>query len=174
VTADAGSEIVHFAYGQQRRVVRIATTATTIDYSYDRAGEPVARSDGSSTIQYQYDRQRNLVRSADARGETVEYDYDGDGSLLRAITGGAATRFGYGADGRLVEARGSGGDTTTFSYAGALLQLVAPDVGDDVLVTFEQGTVDKPYVAGYVYGDAEGESFTLSTHGLLTGCGRCP
>jgi YD repeat-containing protein len=174
VTADAGSDVVRFTYGPQRRVVRIVTAAATIDYSYDRAGEPVGRSDGTSTTQYQYDRQRNLVRSADARGETAEYDYDGDGSLLRAITGAAATRFGYGADGRLVEARGLGGDTTTFSYAGALLQFVAPDLGDDVLVSFEQGAVDKPYVVGYVYTDAGGESFTLSARGQLTGCSRCP
>lgn len=174
LTANAGSDIARFAYGSQRRVIRVATASETIDYSYDRAGEPVARTDGSTTTQYQYDRQRNLSRSADDSGTTVQFDYDGDGSLLQVSTGGVATSFAYAANGQLVEARGPSGDTSAFVYLGGLLAAVAPDVGDEVVVSFEQGEIGKPYVVGYLYSDAAGNSFRLSVHGRLSGCNRCP
>ena len=51
---------------------------------------------------------------------------------------------------------------------------VVPEVGDEVVVSFEHGDLNRPVLVGYLWGDSRGESFTLSDRGKLKTCSRCP
>jgi YD repeat-containing protein len=160
---------VSFLHGEQRRVVRIVEPGNTTEYDYDKDGEPVRRTSNGGVVAYSYDRRGNLVRSASDGGETTEYDYGGR-SLLRVVTGGDTTRFSYDSAGTLVTA-----GRTQFAYDGdGRLLAVVPEVGDEVVVSFEHGDLSRPIVVGYLWGDSPGDSFTLSDRGKLTTCSRCP
>jgi YD repeat-containing protein len=159
---------VSFLYGAQRRVLSINESGETTDYEYDKDGEPVRRTSGD-VVAYSYDRRGNLVGSVSDSGETIDYEYSGR-SLLRAVAAGPATRFSYDAAGRLVSANG-----TQFAYDGdGRLLAVVPEIGDEVVVSFEHGDLSRPIVVGYLWGDSHGDSFTLSDRGKLKTCSRCP
>lgn len=173
-SVDSGSSAMSFLYGEQRRVLRISESGETTQYDYDKDGEPVRRTGSGEVVAYSYDRRGNLVRSASDSGETVEYEYEGR-SLLRVDAGGLTTRFSYDGSGRLVDAAGPDGAATHFAYdADGRLIVVLPEVGDEVLVTFEHGDASRPVIVGYLWGDTRGDRFALSDRGKLKTCTRCP
>jgi YD repeat-containing protein len=143
-------------------------------YEYDRDGEPVRRTTSGEAVAYSYDRRGNLLRSSSDTGEAVEYTYGGR-SLLQVTSAGLKDRFSYDTAGLLVKAVGPAGRTTDFAYDGdGRLIAVAPEVGDDVLISFEQGDVNQPVAVGYLWGDERGNNFTLTSRGKLKTCSRCP
>jgi YD repeat-containing protein len=170
---DADTEVVRIVYGDQLRVIAIDAGEVT-RYEYDRDGEPVRRTTSGEAVVYSYDRRGNLLRSNSDTGQTVEYTYDGR-SLLQVSSAGLDTRFSYESAGLLVRAAGPDGRATDFAYdADGRLIAVLPEVGDEVVVSFEPGDVNQPVAVGYLWGDSRGDSFTLSNRGKLKTCARCP
>jgi YD repeat-containing protein len=125
--------------------------------------------------EYSYDQRGRLVRSAGPDGQVVEYQYDRDGSLLRVSSLDGVTTFSYDRGGRLTAIRGPDGGVTRFAYGGAgLPTAVMPDVGDEVLVSFEHGDVNAPLIIGFLWSDDGGPPVSLTPRGRLVTCGTCP
>ena len=158
-----------FAYDAHGRVTRAEVDGSTTEYQYGD-GQPILRVTDGQTTQYTYDGRRRLVRSG-----TVAYSYDTDGSLLAVSDAGGITRFTYDRSGRLTAIIEPDGVATAFAYnAAGLLSQVVPDVGDEVLVDFQQGTPGTPYVIGALYTGDRGDTFSLNLRGRLSTCGTCP
>ena len=51
---------------------------------------------------------------------------------------------------------------------------VEPDAGDEVVMIFEHGDLNRPVSVGYLWGDSRGDSFTVGDRGKLKTCSRCP
>jgi YD repeat-containing protein len=163
-----------FTYDAHRRVTGIDTTAETIEYEYD-GRQLVRRVEDGEQTEYTYDQQGRLVRSAAPRGEIVEYEYDRDGSLRRLSSLGGVTSFSYGRDGQLTAISGPDGGVTHVAYDDAgLPSAVVPDVDDEVLVVFEHGDVRAPLVIGFLWGDDDGPSVSLTARGRVRTCSACP
>lgn len=183
-TYDSVSDVISFNQGESharltydghQRVTGIDTTAETIEYGYD--GRVLVRrvADGVRT-EYSYDKRGRLVQSAGPEGQVVDYEYDRDGSLLRAASSlDGVTSFSYDRGGRLTAIRGADGGVTRFAYdAAGLPNAVTPEVGDEVLVTFEHGDVNAPLVIGFLWSDNGKPPVSLTPRGRLLTCGTCP
>ena len=175
VAADDGTTVTRYTYDEHRRLTAAATTGSTVEYSYDSSGRVVRRVLNGETTTYSYDK-RAIVAASVPDGRAIEYTYDNDGSLLSALTAGAATAsFGYDRMGRFVEVRGLDGAVTVIQYdADGLPVFVLPEVGDEVLVSFEHGDVREPIVIGFLWTDDDGDSYELTPRGRLITCKVCP
>jgi len=161
---EGGSDL-RFAYDSHRRVT-LAGQATT--YVYED-GELSQRIRDGETTEYVYDRRGDLIGVRGA--QSASFSYDADGSVLEA----SGTSFGYGRGGRLAEITDSEGGSTELGYDDARrLVLVAPAIGDDVVIAFEFGDPDQPLVVGALWSDSLGNSFSLSLHGRIATCSTCP
>jgi YD repeat-containing protein len=174
ISFNQGEDHARLAYDGHQRVTGIETTAQTIEYEYD--GRELVRrvADGVRT-EYSYDQRGRLIQSAGPEGQVVDYQYDLDGSLLRASSLDGVTSISYDRGGRLAAIRGADGGVTHFSYDDTgLPSAVIPEVGDEVLVTFEHGDVDAPLVIGFLWSEADGPSVSLTSRGRLLTCSTCP
>ena len=167
-----GGSSGRFTYDGHRRVTLVETTAVRTVYDYD-GRHLVRRVQNGDVTEYTYDQRGNLVRSVS--GQVVDYDYDGDGSLLRLSSAGAVTTFSYDRGGRLTAISGSDGGVTEFAYNDAgLVAAVIPEVGDEVLVTFEHGDLSMPLIIGYLWSEEGGPPVSISPRGRLYTCSACP
>jgi YD repeat-containing protein len=159
-----GTSDLRFAYDSHRRVT-LAGPSTA--YVYED-GELTQRIRDGETTDYVYDRRGNLIGVRGA--QRADLSYDADGSGLEA----SATRFGYGRGGRLTEITDSEGGSNELGYddAGRLV-LVAPAIGDEVVIAFEFGDADQPVVVGALWSDSLGNSFSLSLLGRIENCSTC-
>jgi YD repeat-containing protein len=174
ISFNQGESHARLTYDEHRRVTGIDTTAETIEYEYD-SRQLVRRVADGVTTEYSYDRRGGLVRSAGPDGQVVEYQYDRDGSLLRASSPDGVTSLSYDRGGRLTAIRGADGGVTRFAYdAAGLPNAVIPEVGDEVLVTFEPGDVNAPLIIGFLWSDDGGPPVSLTPRGRLLTCGTCP
>jgi YD repeat-containing protein len=174
ISFNQGESHGRFTYDAHRRVTRIDTTAETIEYEYD-GRELVRRVQDGEQTEYTYDQRGRLVRSAGPDGQVVEYLYDRDGSLLRASSLRGVTSFAYDRGGRLTGIQGADGGVTHFTYGGGgLPTTVSPEVGDQVLVSFEHGDLSAPVTVGFLWSDDDGPSVSLTSRGRLLTCSTCP
>jgi YD repeat-containing protein len=160
-----GASNLRFAYDSHRRVT-LAGQSTA--YVYED-GELTQRIRDGETTEYVYDRRGNLIGVHGA--QNADFSYDGDGSVLEA----SGISFGYGRGGRLAEITDSEGASTELGYddAGRLV-LVAPAIGDEVVIAFEFGDPDQPLVVGTLWSDSLGNSFSLTLRGRIETCSTCP
>lgn len=179
--ADDPGTTIRFVYDKHALVVSAAAGGRTVEYAYDRRREPVRRTSAGATTSYEYDSHGELRRSSDGSGQTVTYTYGRDEELLAVAGAEGTARLAYDQAGRPVAFTAPDGSTIAFAYDdGGRLLSILPEVGDEVLVGFEQGDLNEPYVVGLLYGDAErppesfGATLVLTTSGLLLTCERCP
>jgi len=168
---ESGARAV-FSYGRHRLLDQATTDEGSVTYEYDRQGEPTGRQTPAATS-FDYDANGRLVRSVDSTdGETL-YAYDRDGSLQSRTSAAGTASLAYGAGGRVVTAIAPDGSRTGLAYddLGRVVE-VAPDAGDEVIVSFEQGDIRRPVVIGFLWSD--GDSVDVDAHGRLQGCSRCP
>jgi YD repeat-containing protein len=146
--------------------VTLAGQSTAFAYE---DGALTQRIQDGETTEYVYDRRGNLIVVRGA--QSADFSYDADGSVLEA----SGASFGYGRGGRLTEITHSEGGSTGLGYddAGRLV-LVAPTIGDEVVIAFEFGDPDQPVVVGALWSDSLGNSFSLSLHGRIETCSTCP
>lgn len=174
ISFNQGESHGRLTYDAHRRVTGIDTTAETIEYEYD-GRELIRRVQDGEQTEYTYDQRGRLVRSAGPDGQAVDYEYDRDGSLLRAASADRVTTFSYSRGGRLTAIRGADGGVTQFAYGDAgLPTAVSPEVGDEVLVSFEQGDLNAPVTVGFLWSDDDGPSVSLTPRGRLLTCSTCP
>jgi YD repeat-containing protein len=172
LSVNQGESSGRFSYDGHRRVTLVETTAVRTVYDYD-GRHLVRRVQDGEVTEYTYDERGNLVRSVS--GQAVDYDYDGDGSLLHISSAGAVTTFSYDRGGRLTAISGSDGGVTEFAYNEAgLVAAVTPEVGDEVLVSFEHGDVNAPLIIGYLWSEEDAPPVSISSRGRLHTCGACP
>ena len=85
------------------------------------------------------------------------------------------TSFSYDRGGRLAAIQGADGGVTRFAYdAAGLPNAVLPEVGDEVLVTFEHGDVNAPLIIGFLWSDDGAPPVSLTPRGRLLTCSTCP
>ncbi|HEY3051089.1 MAG TPA: phage baseplate assembly protein V [Gaiellaceae bacterium] len=172
VAAHGNESEARFAYDSHRRVTLADAVGETTVYDYDD-GDLVRRIDNGEVTAYSYDRRGSLLRASGA--QVVDFSYDADRSVLHVSSGGAVTSFGYDRAGRLARISDSQGGVTELGYDDAgRLDLVIPAIGDEVVIGFEQGDIDRPLVVGALWSDARGESFSLSLRGRIETCSACP
>jgi YD repeat-containing protein len=161
---EGGSDL-RFAYDSHRRVTRAGQSTA---YFYGD-GELTRRIRDGETTEYTYDRRGNLVGVRGA--QSADFSYDADGSVLEA----SETTFGYGRGGRLTEITDSQAGSTELGYDDeGRLVLVAPAIGDEVVIAFEFGDPDQPLVVGALWSESPGNSFSLSLLGRIETCSTCP
>jgi YD repeat-containing protein len=77
----------------------IARVAGNFQYTYDDAGNQIARTDGNNnTTQFQYDARKRLIKTAYPDGTSVTNSYDGPGNLA-SVTDQASNVVQYSYDG---------------------------------------------------------------------------
>jgi YD repeat-containing protein len=174
ISFNQGESHGRFTYDAHRRVTGIDTSAGTIEYEYD--GRALVRrvADGVRT-EYSYDQRGRLVQSAGSDGQVVAYEYDRGGSLLRVSSPAGVTSFGYDRSGRLTAIMGPDRGVTHFAYGdNGLPTSVLPEVGDEVLVSFEHGDLAAPVTVGFLWSDDSSPSVSLTPKGRLLTCSTCP
>ena len=113
----------HDARGQLTEV-RDDTGKVLEKYSYDLAGNLLAKTVGGLTTTFVYDAANQLVSSIDPRGKVTYYAYDAAGRLVRE----GERRYAYGWLDKVLEIEGPDG-SRRYSYGldGQLARATAPD-----------------------------------------------
>ena len=85
------------------------------------------------------------------------------------------TRLTYDRGGRLIAIADPAGATTALAYdSSGFLSLVAPAIGQGVVVDFEEGAPGQPMIVGAVYTDTAGRWFSINLRGRVSACTTCP
>ena len=89
----------------------VGTSARTVDYSYDPAGNRISVIDQNVTTDYT----TNPMNQYTQVGATF-YGYDDDGNLTSKVDASGTTTYEYDSENRLIEVATSTGDTWTYTY----------------------------------------------------------
>lgn len=119
---DPGGRAQHFAYDNAGRVISRSAddAATTVSYTYDKAGQRTSMTDATGTTHYAYDSKGRLttVTEPDGAATTAAYDAAGQRTSL-SYPSGLQVSYGYDNNGRLISLQDS--------RAGQALYALDPD-----------------------------------------------
>ncbi len=134
--------LVHSAVGELQSFTDAADRETSYGYDSLHRRTSVLNPDGGN-IGYQYDVHDHLSGLTDPLALATGYLYDDLGRLTRTNSPASGlTSYTYDAAGRMTAKADASGRTASYSYdlLGRLIGITYPSGGENVLLTYDQGT----------------------------------